>query len=343
MPLFLSLLWRETENDPALRQKALAGLRRYQQATRNDAAQHGNVHARKGNARLLHLGQPAAQQECPARSPVVLIPSLVNSHHILDLSERTSLAAHLRREGYDPWLIDWGEPDIQDGGLDIAQHIEQILLPLLRSIGRPPILVGYCLGGTIAIAAAQLLPASALVTIATPWHFERHPDDHRALIDKLWAEAKPLCEQLGYVPMEVLQSGFWALDPNRTVRKYAGFADIAEGSEQERAFLAVEDWANEGAPLSYAVGRDLFERLYAEDHSGRDLWHVGSEAIRPSALLCPSLSIRSSTDRIVPAASSPDLAEVMDSTLGHVGMIVSGRAPEDIWLRLSDWLSRHTR
>ena len=153
---------------------------------------------------MLHLGHG----EDTAKA-VVLIPSLVNSHHILDLAERTSLARYLASRGHDPWLVDWGQPQAGDHMLDLGGHIEHRLLPMLRSIERPCILVGYCLGGTIAIAAAQLLPALAVATIAAPWQFDNYPEQDLALILRLWQEAKPLCERLGYVPMEVLQTGFW--------------------------------------------------------------------------------------------------------------------------------------
>lgn len=315
----------------------MIGLRRYETAPRRPLPPHGQVHTRCGAAKLLHVG---GAKKYPRR-PVVMIPSLINPHHILDLSERASLARYLGECGHDPWLVDWGHPDPADAGLDLAGHIEQRLLPLLRSIGEPPLLLGYCLGGTLALAAAQLLEAPGVATIAAPWHFDRFPQPDLALIASLWREAKPLCERLGYVPMEVLQSGFWALDPARTIRKYAAFADMENGSEAQFAFLAVEDWANEGAPLTFAAGRELFEDLYGENLPGSGKWIVGGQAIEPSALPCPSLSVRSMGDRIVPAAASPALGKQHESALGHVGMIVSSRAPDQIWSVLSRWLSEN--
>ena len=270
-----------------------------------------------------------------------MIPSLINPPHILDLSERASLARYLAALGHDPWLVDWGHPDPADAGLDLAGHIEQRLLPLLRSIPEPPLLLGYCLGGTLSLAAAQLLSAAGVATIAAPWHFDRFPSPDLAVIAALWAEAKPLCERLGYVPMEVLQSGFWALDPARTIRKYAAFAEMDEGSEAHFAFLAVEDWANEGAPLTFAAGVELFEGLYGENRPGSGKWMVGDQIIDPDTLKCPSLSVGSTGDRIVPAAASPTLRQHHDSELGHVGMIVSSRAPDQIWPVLSRWLSEN--
>lgn len=94
-------------------------------------------------------------------------------------------------------------------------------------------------------------------------------------------------------------------------------------------------------PLTFAAGRDLFDDLYAGNASGQGRWTVGGQAVDPQALTCPTLSIRSTTDRIVPAAASAELATDWQLKLGHVGMVVGGQARETLWLPLSQWLSSH--
>ena len=86
----------------------------------------------------------------------MLIPSLINPPDILDLDAQVSLADAVARMGRKALLLDWG-PAAERSGLDVAGHVENLLLPLLRSIGEPAALVGYCLGGTMAIAAANLV------------------------------------------------------------------------------------------------------------------------------------------------------------------------------------------
>ncbi len=273
------------------------------------------------------------------RKPLVFIPSLINPPHVLDLSESQSLLRHFAARGHDSWLVDWGAPLPEDSDLDLAGHVEHRLLPLLRTLPEPPVLVGYCLGGTLAIAAASRIPVAGLVAIAAPWDFGAFPDDTREQIASLWANAKPVCERLGYVPMEVLQAGFWAIDPARTVRKYAAFAEMEAGSDAEKAFLVLEDWANAGPPLTLAAGMDLFDGFYAGNAAARGEWRVGGDPVSIDRLDCPSLSIASQTDRIVPAASAPRLREIRTLGLGHVGMIVGRSAPETLWVPLEQWVT----
>ncbi|KQN08655.1 poly-beta-hydroxybutyrate polymerase [Sphingobium sp. Leaf26] len=307
-------------------------MRKYQHAARPPAPPAARCVATAGAARLLQHG--AAND----RNPVVFVPSLINPPQVLDLSEGRSMLRHMAAAGHDAYLVDWGTPAPQDAQLGLDGHVTERLLPLLAALPRPPILVGYCLGGSLTLAAAALHRVPAVATIAAPWRFDAFPTADLDLIGGLWRGAKPMCQRIGYVPMEVLQSGFWAMDPARTIRKYAAFADADAGSDAERAFLAVEDWANGGAPLTYAAGRDLFDGLYSRNLSGTGRWQVGGQTVDPAALACPTLSIVSTSDRIVPAAAGPRLREERSLSLGHVGMVVGGRARETLWEPLSHWL-----
>jgi polyhydroxyalkanoate synthase len=247
---------------------------------------------------------------------------LINPPDILDLDDDTSLATALAKEGRQVLLIDWGAASARSE-LDVAGHVETLLLPLLGALGGPATIIGYCLGGTMAIAAAGLAPVNGLVTLAAPWHFAHYPPESRAALGDLWAQSRAASEQLGVLPMEVMQAGFWALDPQRTVRKFADFGALDPASDQARRFITLEDWANEGEPLPLPAARELFERLYRDDSPGSGRWSVGGRTVaeRPAV---PTLHLVAGQDRIVPAASAPE-GEQQLIAAGHVGMIV-GRA-----------------
>jgi polyhydroxyalkanoate synthase len=339
LPLFLNILWKETEGDPDLRLRALQGLRRYQEAERPPPPALPPETARAGQARLLHYG--TGRNSGKQRKPVLFVPSLVNPPTVLDISESQSLLRRMAAAGHACWLVDWGMPAAEDRDLSLAGHVAERLVPLIRSLPAPPVIVGYCLGGTMALGAAALTGAAALVSIAAPWDFDRMEPEPRNDIGQLWSGSRSLCDRLGYVPMEVLQNGFWNLDPARTIRKYAAFAEMPPGSDEARAFLALEDWANGGPPLTFGTGRELFEDLYGANVTGKGAWRIGGQRVDPASLDMPTLSICSTTDRIVPEAIAPILRERWTLALGHVGMIVGSSAREKLWDPLSAWLTSH--
>jgi polyhydroxyalkanoate synthase subunit PhaC len=330
LPLFLALLRSETAASPERRTAALAGLKAYQQALRPAPLPPRPAMAQAGRATLRDYGGSGR--------PVVFVPSLINPPLVLDLARGNSLLRWLSRQGVRPMLVDWGSPDPAERDLDVSGHVERLLLPLVDALGEPPVLVGYCVGGTLAAAAACLRPMAGLVTIAAPWRFAGYGAALEP-ISNLWDEAHPLCKRLGLVPMEVLQAGFWQLDPARTVAKFERFARMAPDSAEARAFIALEDWANGGAPLTFGAGRQLFDDFFVADLPGTGRWAVAGQRIDPAALAYPSLAFVSTTDRIVPADSAPEWGERRDLALGHVGMIVGSRARAGLWQPLADWLT----
>ena len=312
----------------------MAGLAAYQAAPRPPAPPPRPVLASAGRATLRdHRGVTAGGP------PILFVPSLINPPRVLDLSPGNSLTGWLAARGHAVFLVDWGDPDPADRHLDIAAHVTDRLLPLIAALPAPPVLVGYCLGGTMALAASLLAPVAGLALIAAPWRFSGFTDAARADVADLWTAAEPACDRLGLVPMEVLQTGFWRLDPRRTLDKYARFAALPPDSEAAAAFVALEDWSNQGAPLTYAAGRELFDDLYDADLPGTGRWRVGGRTIDPAALACPGIEFASAGDRIVPAASGAMLRDGRILGAGHVGMVVGSRAREQLWQPLADWLS----
>ena len=292
---------------------AMAGLVAYEGAERSAIAPRRPVACQVEGATLRECGGSGA--------PVVLVPSLINPPHVLDLDPDVSLAEAIARMGRRVLLLDWG-PASQRSELSVAGHVERLLLPLLWQIGEAPAVVGYCLGGTMALAAANLLPAERVVTLATPWDFADYPADGREALLALWGSSRSAASALGAMPMEVLQSAFWSLDPERTVAKFAKFALLDPAGPEARRFVALEDWANEGEPLPIPAARELIEDFFGANSPGNGEWRVGLRNVTDDLSL-PMLHCNASGDRITPAGTAPSSAgDVVQLSSGHVGMIV---------------------
>ena len=328
MPLFLELVRAAAERDPELGRAALAGLLAYEQAPRDVARLERPVVHRIAGARLRDCGGSGP--------PAVLIPSLINPPKVLDLDRDSSLADAIAGMGRHVFLVDWGRARDRST-LSVSDHVSELLVPLLRMVGEPPALIGYCLGGTMALAAANLTPAERVVTLAAPWHFAAYPGDGRSSLARLWDHSRDAARSLGALPMEVLQSAFWSLDPDRTVEKFARFAQFDQESAAARRFIALEDWANEGEALPVPAAREMLEDFFGADRPGLGQWTIGGKRITDD-LPEPVLHVTASGDRITPAATAPAGAgDVVPLNSGHVGMIV-GSARADLHRALGPFL-----
>ena len=249
----------------------------------------------------------------------VLVPSLINPPRILDLDEQVSLTSAIAAMGRRTLLLDWGTAD-ERAELTVAGHVERLLLPLLRSIGEPVALVGYCLGGTMAIAAANLAPIERVVTLAAPWNFARYPQGSHDALQDMWRHSRAAAKALGALPMEVLQASFWSLDPERTVRKFAEFGRLDPASDEARRFIELEEWANEGEPLPFPAAKELVEELFGNDRPGTGGWTIGGRAAS-DRLSAPSLHLTAERDLIAPPQTVA-AGNCVAIPTGHVGMIV---------------------
>lgn len=301
----------------------LAGVRAYQAHPYRRSLAAPAAAARIGGVRLLDYGGSGR--------PTVFVPSLVNPPSVLDLAPGNSLLRWLSHEGMRVLLIDWGAPGPEERQLSIDGYIDERLRPLLASLDRPAV-VGYCLGGTMALAAAMRAEPERLALIATPWRFEGYGAQRVTLADA-WRTMAPAATPLGAVPMDLVQPLFWQLDPAGTAAKFERFGRLPTDGEEARAFVALEDWANDGPPLSLPAARQCFEDFFGADMPGSGTWRGD-----PRALGCPVLNLVSTRDRIVPAAAAADAGTRVDIDAGHVGMIVGSRARALVWERLRDWL-----
>ncbi|MEQ8602990.1 MAG: alpha/beta fold hydrolase [Marivibrio sp.] len=305
---------------------------------------------REGGARLLDF---RALRRGSAKGAVLLTPSLVNRGYVLDLSERCSFARWLAQDGFDVFLMDWGAPGAEERSFalaDVVARLGRAAAAAAEAAGRPVGLLGYCMGGLLALPlAAGWLgphpPIDRLVLLAAPWDFHaERAAQARALgaTAQLWA---PAIAGLGVLPVDAIQALFAALDPDLAPRKFAAFARMAPESARAHAFVALEDWLNDGVPLPAAVAEECLIGWYGENRPARGGWRLGGFPVDPGAVGVPSLALAPAGDRIVPPASARALAaavpgcRLIEPEAGHIGMIVGASAPDRVWRPIADFLA----
>jgi polyhydroxyalkanoate synthase len=322
----------------------LAGLEAYRRHPYRRSDQVPPVRWREGTTRLLDYGGDAGG---PA---ILVVPSLINRFYVLDLLPELSFLRHLARRGLRPLVVDWGAPGSQERSFDLTDYIagrlESAFDAAASLAGTPVGVAGYCMGGLFALAVALRRPeqTACLALLATPWDFHAgHASPARVF--GLIADCLPLlCDEHGTLPVDVIQSLFFLLDPFAAERKFTRFAALDPNSNEARAFVALEDWVNDGVPLASAVARDCASSWYGANAPARGQWRIGGETVDPKQLRSPALVVVPSRDRIVPPSSAAPLAAALDCAtvlrprLGHVGMMSAARAPATLWSAIADWL-----
>lgn len=292
--------------------------------------------------------------------PVLFIPSLVNRAYVLDLSAERSLLRWLAGQQHHdrrirPLLVDWGTPGDLERRMTLTDYIAGRLERALEAAvemtgGRPIAIAGYCMGGMLATALVLRKPklVSSLVLLATPWDFHAEEGEMARRAAALFQPFGPLLDSWGELPVDAIQSLFAQLDPFLVLRKFSQFAQMSPDSRAATAFVALEDWLNDGVALPAAVARDTLAGWYGRNDTARHNWLIGGLPVVPQLITAPTLVMIPEKDRIVPPASAAALgaaipgAEVLRPHLGHIGMVVSGAAKPQVWQPLAEWIFRRT-
>lgn len=306
---------------------------------------------REGETRLLDFGATDRAARSKAARAVLVVPSLINRWEVLDLTAEKSLLRAMAAEGLRPYLVDWGTPRAEERDFDLAAYVARLdraLAFVARRARRRPAVMGYCMGGTLSVALAALRPRrlAGLALLAAPWDFHADKTGHAFLLSTgpLLAD---LADKAGELPVDILQTLFWSLDPWLAMKKFGRFLGLDPRSDQAGEFVLLEDWLNGGAPLAGPVARECLIGWYSDNLPGTGRWVVDGRHIVPRKIKTPAFVMIPSGDRIVPPRSAAALADPdrglpnairLELPLGHIGMVVSGRARELCWRPLIDWL-----
>jgi polyhydroxyalkanoate synthase len=288
-------------------------------------------------------------------TPVLLVPSLINRHYVLDLLPGKSLAEWLVAQGHDVFAIDWGTPEDEDRFLSFDDIADRYLGRALRVAasfsprGKAHVL-GYCLGGTLAVihAAARPERVASLAVLAAPVRF----DDDGLL--SAWTRTKSfdletLVAATGNVPWQLMQSAFHLLRPTMNLSKAVHVLDRAWDDESLDGFLALETWGNDNVAFPGECYRRYVEELYRGDALMRGTFTLSGRPARLEEIRCPVLAVTFEHDHIVPWRGAAALLDAVASTDkervhltgGHVGAVVSKAAKTRLWPVLSAfWKAR---
>lgn len=324
----------------------LEGLARYQR--------HPYRHTVPGVPTLWTRGSTRVMDYGGRGIPLFVVPSMINRAFVMDLTLRSSRMRWLARNGFRPFLFDWGDPGPREAHFRIANYLERRLKPAFaaarRACGGGPIhLAGYCMGGPIALALAALEPEGTgrIVTLGAPWDFEHFPEHERFRENRKALEASLMTMSAFYgtIPPQVVQSFFAMRDLESGARKFRRFASGDAMDATARRFVAVEDWLNDGIGMPLPVTLECFTEWLIDNALLHGTWDIGGQTLDVGAIRAPVMVVAGAKDAVVPPASALPLvqaisaAQVLEPPTGHLGVVLGEKADHDVWMPVRDFLS----
>ena len=312
----------------------------------------------KGKARLYRYGMGVEKRFAV---PVLLVYALILRPYILDLVPDNSFVEYLVDEGFDVYLLDWGVPDSEDSDLSFENYVldympEAVERVLAASGAGGLTLFGYCQGGTMSAIYAALSPVGSpanLVLLTTPTDFA--PDDPGFF--GLWT----YWSRQGYFDPDLLvgpSGNVPADEAHRFVEGVAGtplggyfgasanpWGILARG-RPTKSFLALSKWVDDGVPFPGAAFRQWVRDFYQQNKLVAGELELRRHRVDLLEIRCPVLNIAGRKDYVCPVSQAKATMDLVGSEdkeflvleAGHLGLMCSPLAREELWPRVRDWL-----
>jgi polyhydroxyalkanoate synthase subunit PhaC len=318
------------------------GLSRAQRAYWSVAPTPNAVVAQRGRARLLcyHSDKPNAV-------PLLIIPSLIGRYYLFDLLSKKSFVSFFARHGFNVYLVDWGDPGLEDRELLLGDHISIYVAYLAKEVLRISrqerlSLVGYSLGGVMAASYAALHPEKvrSLALLSTPIDFSLS-----GVGCYVRAGARPIEAMLstfGEMPSWALQGGFHWLTPASFWSDAARLMHSEDHASKEEA-AALQRWLQEGVSIPAGTFREIVQTLYFHNSLLQGKLHVAGEIVSLKNIQSPTLLITADKDYICPPMSSLALRGKTSGTVESIAIegahtAAAVHAADSLWPRLATWI-----
>jgi polyhydroxyalkanoate synthase subunit PhaC len=263
------------------------------------------------------------------------------------------MVEHLLRQGFDVYMVEWGRPRREHSGLTLEDHVQgrlpRCVQRVLEHSGQQELsMVGYCVGGLLAVLYAALYPEAPLrnlVCMATPVN----ADDLESL--KAWMgpgfDEEAFLEQHSNVPADWVQNTLRALRPLGKVAGALNLLNHMDNDDVVRSNLRMGRWETDNVPFPGGVFRQMVRDFLRDNKLVKGTWVLGDQTVRLSDVRLPLLRLLAQDDPITPCASSRDLVALagsQDKTEhivkgGHVGLVAGRGAQTRMWPVLEAWLA----
>jgi putative long chain acyl-CoA synthase len=294
-------------------------------------------------------------------APLLLIPPLMVTAEIYDVAPDISGVTALTQLGLDVWVIDFGSPEQEEGGMKrtLDDHIKAVSdsIDWIRGeTGHDVHVVGYSQGGMFAYQTAAYRASegiASLVTFGSPVDIHRNlPKIDDTIAGRVFELAQgaldaPL-DKLEGLPGALTSTGFKLLAAHKEVGQLMDFVrklhdrQALEKREARRRFLGGEGFVAWPGPAL----KKFIDEFVVHNRMLSGGFVVDGRTVTLADVTCPVMFFVGERDTIANesairairgAAPNAELFEV-SMRAGHFGLVVGRQAMSFTWPTVASWI-----
>ncbi len=289
--------------------------------------------------------------------PVLLVPPMMLAAEVYDVSPATSAVTILREHGVDPWVVDFGAPEHEEGGLErtLTDHVLAVSDAVDKvgaATGLDVHLAGYSQGGMFCYQTAAYrrnLGLGSVITFGSPVDTRLAmpfgiPEEFAAgaaefLADRVFGGMA--------LPAWASRTGFRLLDPVKSLRSRIDFIlrlhdrEALLPREGQRRFLEADGWVAWPGPAM----AEFLRQFIAHNRMLEGGFVIEDRLVTLADIECPIMSVVGTVDEIAPAPGvrairqAAPRADVYELALraGHFGLVVGSASNTITWPTVAAW------
>lgn len=278
--------------------------------------------------RLIELIQYEAQTETVYKEPILIIPAWIMKYYILDLSPHNSLISWLVSQGHIVFAISWRNPDKEDRNLGLDDYYRLGAMAAIdvieKRLPKTKIhLMGYCLGGTLAMITAAAMAKNqdkrlkTLTLLAAQGDFTEAGELMLFISESEVSFLENMMWEQGYLDTKQMAGTFQMLRSYDLIWSKM-IQDYMHGTE--RGMIDLLAWNADATRMPYKMHSEYLEKLFLNNDFAAGRFMIEDCYVVPENIRLPTFAVSTENDHVAPW---PSVYKVHLMTRGDVTFVLA--------------------
>lgn len=257
---------------------------------------------------LMELIQYEAQTKTVFKEPLLIVPAWIMKYYILDLLPENSLVNWLTQQGHTVFIISWRNPDAKDRNLSLDDYYKMGALAAINRISTLLTntkihLVGYCLGGTLAMLTAATMAKNnddrlkSLSLFAAQGDFTEAGELLLFITKSEVSFLKNIMWEQGYLDTKQMAGSFQMLRTYDLIWSKM-VQDYMHGTQ--RGMIALLAWNADATRMPYKMHSEYLEKLLLNNDFAEGRFTMAGKHIAAENIKLPTFAVSTDKDHVSP-------------------------------------------
>jgi len=262
--------------------------------------------------------------------PVVIVPAWIMKYYILDLRPEDSLIKSLVDAGFTVFCVSWRNPTPEDRDIDFDDYRREGVMPAIDAAlavtgASHAHLVGYCIGGTLAMIAAACMARDhderlrTLSLFAAQGDFKEAGEVRLFIDDSQLALLEDMMWEQGTLESTQMAGTFGLLRSNDLIWSRAIHKYLMGEPEQVDDLMA---WNSDATRMPYKMHSEYLRELFLDNDLAEGRFKLDGRLVALQDIRAPLFVVGTERDHVAPWRSVFKIHYLTDTDI--TAALVSG-------------------